>query len=110
MQPRTLDNIKNPYKSTFEKREVFLNKIYKMAIEQGFDSITRDTVAEYCNCAIGTVNYHFHTMEKLRDAVMRKAVTNKNLEIMSCGIAQRNKVALAAPVELKKQAAELLYT
>jgi len=109
MQARTLDNMKNPYNSTFEKREVLLSKVYKMAQDQGFDTLTRDTIAEYCNCAIGTINYHFHTMEKLRNAVMRKAVASKNLEIMSCGIASRNKVALAAPVELKRQAAELLY-
>lgn len=108
MRPRTLDNIKNPYDSTFKKREVLLSKVYDLAQEQGFDALTRDAIAEHCNCAIGTINYHFHTMAKLRNAVMRKAVEMENLEIMACGIAQRNKVVLAAPVELKKKAAELL--
>ena len=76
----------------------------RMALKNGFNSLTRDSVAAEAFVAMGSVNHHYGTMDGLRDEVMRNAVENEILEIVAQGVASGHPIAQSAPVELKQRA------
>jgi len=85
-----------------------LNAALKLAESEGFTNITRDGIAAAARVACGLVNYHYKTMDDLRDAMMRQAVSKSLLTVLAQGIVYGHPVALNAPGELKKQAMESL--
>lgn len=74
----------------------------------GIYSLKRDDVADKANCAQGSVNAHFGTIEGLRREVMRHAVTVGNLNIVAQGLAINDGIALTAPEKLRRAAAKAL--
>lgn len=74
----------------------------------GYLNITRRQVAAKAEVANGTVSYHFPTMQKLQDAVIKRAIDLRLLPIIAQGLIARNWHALRLPQELKDAAAQYL--
>lgn len=79
-----------------------------VAARDGYYHMRRDDVALEAKCASGLVNTYFGTMKQLRRAVMRQAIKEANVTILSTGLAMRDSIALRAPDDLKAQAASTL--
>lgn len=73
-------------KSLRTKNKV-LEAAVELAIEDGYQHIQRDTVAQRAGCATGTVNLYFGTMTQLKRAVMRYAIANEVDKIIMQGFA-----------------------
>jgi AcrR family transcriptional regulator len=69
-----------------------------------------DNVASRSKTGAGTVNYHYRDMCSLRDAVVRFAIDTRNLLVIGKALMERHPLALAAPVELRKEAAAALQS
>ena len=83
-------------------REAILTVAIKLAKRDGFNSLTRDTIAAEAGVANGKVNYVFKTMEQLRRAVMRAAVHQEIKPIIAQGLAIGDAEAHKAPIWLKQ--------
>lgn len=80
----------------------------KLSRRYGYRKLTRDKVAKEAKAAQGLVNLYFGNMDGLRDAVMRRAVEENDAKLVAQGIAERNRVALDAPADLRKRAVTAL--
>lgn len=109
MKSPTLDKAKSPRPRSFNKRDDIVNEVYKLAERDGYESLTRDNIAEAAGIAFGSITYYFTTVQNLREQIMKKAIVKKNLVILAAGIAARSEQALAAPERLKQEAVKLLY-
>lgn len=85
-------------------KEHILQTAYKMAVRYGFNTLTRDNVAAEAGVAMGSVNHHYGTMEALRDAVVEKAIEEKNANIIVCAMAMNNGVIAITPKAVIKEA------
>lgn len=74
----------------------------------GYRNLTRDKVAKEAKAAQGLVNLYFGSMAGLRDAVMRRAIEENDAKLVAQGIADRNRIALDAPTELRQRAVTAL--
>ena len=90
------------------RRDQILATALTIATEQGYNSLTRDGVANAAGVATGQVNHIFNTMTQLRRAVMRAAVHRELRPIIAQGLAQGDKEAHAAPEGLKRESLDLL--
>ena len=71
-------------------KETILHEAVGIARNLGLRAITRQTVARASACAVGTVNYHYETMDALRDAVVDYAVQNEVIEVLAQARAERH--------------------
>lgn len=86
------------------RRDQVLSAAIAMSLDIGFNSLTRDGVAERASVATGQINHMFNTMLHLRRAVMRAAVHRELLPIIASGLALNDKQAHGAPKWLKEKA------
>jgi DNA-binding transcriptional regulator YbjK len=105
-----MTEVKRTYLKKSERRDQILSAAVSMALETGFNSLTRDGVAIRAGVAMGQVNHVFNTMTQLRRAVMRRAVSCAHLSIIAQGIALGDTVALNAPDGLKQKALSSLLS
>jgi AcrR family transcriptional regulator len=63
--------------------EPILNAAATLAAKDGFANLTRLRVATRAKAAVGTVNYHFKTMDRLRGAVLDHAVEHQLLDVLA---------------------------
>lgn len=89
-------------------KQLILDTAYHMAVDNGFSSLTRDSVAIAAGVAQGTINHQFGTMEALRDAVMQLAIESGDLPIIAHGLSISHPVARTAPDDVKRQALDTL--
>ena len=85
-------------------REKILEAAYQMAVRDGFNSLTRDSIAAEAETAKGAVNHHFGTVSVVRDEVMRMAIENEELSIIAQGIALGDTIAKSAPLDVRTKA------
>jgi AcrR family transcriptional regulator len=71
-------------------KQIILLEAVNIARSIGFQAITRKLVAIASCCSVGTVNYHFETMDALRDAVIGYAIEHETLEILAQARAMRH--------------------
>ena len=90
------------------RRDQILAAAIAMSLDVGFNSLTRDGVAERAGVATGQINHMFNTMTILRRAVMRAAVHRELLPIIASGLALQDKQAHNAPVWLQDKALQSL--
>jgi len=86
------------------RKEQILEAAVGIAAEAGLYTIRREDVALKAEVACGLVNRYFGTMNQLRRAVMRHAISNRNLSIIAEGIARRDPQAMKAPDDLRREA------
>lgn len=90
------------------RRDQILSCAVELALLNGFNSLTRDSVAEAAGAANGLVSHYFSTMDKLRHAVMRAAVARELKPIIATGLAQGDSIAFGAPDWLKRESLDML--
>lgn len=62
----------------------------RLARAQGLRRFTRREVATAAACGVGTINYHFESMESLRGAVIEHAIDTEIIEILVQARAERD--------------------
>lgn len=77
-----------------------------IARNEGFHAVTRKRVAQAARVSPGLVTFRFLSTDLMREAVMTEAVRIGDLSIVADGIALRNPLALAAPLEMRMAALE----
>lgn len=70
----------------------------------GYANVTRQMIADALNLAPGLVSHYFGTMDDLRAAVMREAVSRELLRIVAQGVINKHPVAQRARRDLKTRA------
>lgn len=91
------------------RREQILDAALILAIDKGYDRITRDGVATKAMVSQGLVNMYFLNMEGLRSALMRHAIARGNLKVVAQGLLTRHPEALKAPQSLRSLAAGQVF-
>lgn len=76
----------------------------RMAERHGYAAVTRDQIADAAGCSPGLVSVHFGTMPQLRRAIMGEAIRTRALAVIAQGLAARDKRAMGAPEELRREA------
>lgn len=86
-------------------RETILTAAMLLAAKPGgFKALTRDGVAKRAGVAAGLVTYYFTNMEGVRNAVVRKAISDENLAVLGGAIGYRHALAMRAPDRLREKA------
>jgi AcrR family transcriptional regulator len=101
---------RSPYSNALRRQNEVLDAAIRLAMEVGYQQITRDAVAAEAGCGCGTVNVCYRSMEELRREVVRRAIVTKNLIILVQYLADPNPDPAVGriPVELKREAFEYL--
>jgi AcrR family transcriptional regulator len=89
-------------------KAAILSAAVSLARRKGLRKITRLTVSEDAGIATGTVNYHFDTMAKLRDAVVAVAIDKQILPIIAEAITSKHRLAKTASAALRSKALQSL--
>lgn len=94
------------YKVTKGKRvkEQILAAAVVVAERDGYKQMTRAAIAKQANCAEGSINHYYTTMEQLRVAVIRRAIKDRNATIIVQGIANGDRRVMRAPDEVRTEA------
>jgi len=87
-----------------DRKSLLLDAALDAAVSQGFREFTREEVATRAQASPALVSKYFTTMAALRTAVMRAAIKREVLPIVAEGIVSGDKLAKAAPAELKTKA------
>ena len=70
--------------------------------------ITREQIANTAGCAPALINFHYETMGRFRDDLMRWAVKHRHLPIIAQGLAHGCKIARRAPWNVLADAREII--
>lgn len=87
-----------------DRKASILEAAIVAANKQSFSGLRLHHIATEADCSNASVVAYFGTMNKMRRAVMRAAISRTILPIIANGIAMRDRDALKAPPELQKQA------
>jgi len=87
-----------------DRRDQILAAALQVAEKTGYNSVTRDAIANAAQCAPGLVSNYFGTMIDLRRHIMRAAIRQQNLVIIAQGLAAKDPHARKASETLKKSA------
>lgn len=91
-----------------DRHAVILTAACRLATRVGYNNLSREAVAEAAQCSPGLVSAYFGTMVKLRRAIMGEAIRTRDFKVIAQGLACRDKRALGAPEDLRRQAVESL--
>lgn len=113
--------MKKQNKSKDDRREQILKSAFDMAILDGYDSLTRDAVADRAGVASGQINWIFGEVDNLRGEVLSRAIEKLSPEnikretfpaelmyVVAKGLAAGHSVAKGAPENIKLEALKLL--
>jgi AcrR family transcriptional regulator len=92
-----------------ERLAQILAAAVKMAAREGYQRITRETIAKAAGVSEALVTHYLGTMPELRRAVMREAVRTECLAVIAQGLTSRDKHAAKAPPELQQKALRAVY-
>lgn len=81
-----------------------LKSAVSVAETSGFNDMTHQAVAVHAGVCKATVFKYFQTIFKLREEVMKVAITEELLPIIAAGVVARNETALSASDNLKEKA------
>lgn len=88
--------------------EVLMTAALATARADGYQRMTRQSVALAAGCSQGQISLVFGTMPQLRRAVMRAAVARGDMVVLAQGLAAGDPVARGASVPVKRLALEAL--
>ena len=88
------------------RRAMILAAATTLSLTRGYNRITRREVAAEAGVAPSLINVYFPLMGTLRAAVMQDAIRHGVLAIVAQGMVMRDPATLAAPVDVKRGAAE----
>lgn len=87
-----------------DRCDAILAAALKLAERDNYKQIRREAISEKAGCSPALVTYHFSTLNQLKRAVMRYAITKENLRVIAQGLVDQNPHALKAPPELRTRA------
>lgn len=90
------------------RRDQLLNVALSVAINAGYNNLTRDAIADKAGVSPSLVSTYFGTIKQLKRTVMRAAVKQSIPEIVAQGLVIKDTHAMKAPQELKTRAATLI--
>jgi len=88
------------------RRQAILKAALDHSATHGWANLTRESAALAAGVSPGLVSFYYLTTANLRAEVMRAAIDQRVLRVVADGLACRDLVALAAPVELRAAAFE----
>lgn len=91
-----------------QRRALILSAALSLAQVRGFQNVRQTDVAALAGTSRALVIHYFGTMDQLKTEVMREAVAREDRGVLLQGLVANHPEALAAPVELKRAAAEAL--
>ena len=86
------------------RKDQILNASIDVALNNGYDKMTRCEIALYAGVSVGLITNYFGTMRQLKRAVMRAAIQREIPEIIAQGLANNDPNAQKASDELKAKA------
>jgi len=92
-----------------EQRERILKAAIIVAEKKGYQHFTRNAVAEEAEVSGSLVQFHFHTIQILKDAVLTEAILTENLRIIAQAALVKNGITGISP-ELKEKAINHIIT
>ena len=92
------------YLSRADRRSEILVAATRLAERECWNHLGQREVAAEAGCSMSLIHRCFGSLADLRDAVMAHAVATENLAVVLQGLALRDPVALAAPIELRRAA------
>lgn len=81
-----------------------LDAAVELSKSHGYANISRQQIADRAGVSTGLVTKYFGTMQQMRRAIMRAAITREIPEIVAQGMACSDRHASKAPDELKNAA------
>ena len=87
-----------------DRKAAILAAALILAEKQGYQKITRESVATQARVSPALVSHYFNAMDDLRAAVMREAVRVENLAVVLQGITAKDPAISAASTWLKAKA------
>lgn len=92
-----------------DRRKEILAVALQLAIDNGFDKVSRRSIAKVVGVTGSAIQYHFKTMPKLKRDLMRYAIQKKCLPVIAQGLAVHNVYAKRAPENLRCEALKNLF-
>ncbi|MCH9712703.1 MAG: TetR/AcrR family transcriptional regulator [Proteobacteria bacterium] len=90
------------------RKDHILDCAIVVAMDKGYNKVTRDEVAEAAGVSMGLITHYFETMNQLKRDIMRAAVKRGIPEIVAQGLVNKDRHALKASKELKTKAANII--
>ena len=81
-----------------------------VAARCGYQTMSREAIAQEAGCSTGLISRYFGTMLQLRRAVMRAAVTRGDQAVLAQGLAARDPNARAASTSAQLDALQELLS
>jgi len=88
-------------------QHTLVNAGLRLAVKHGFDHVSRAMVAAKTGVSEALLSYYW-TAPMYQNAMMRQAIETRNLTVVAQGLAAQHPVALAAPADLQREAANSL--
>jgi AcrR family transcriptional regulator len=82
-------------------QQTILKAATRLARTHGYNGVLKRHVAEALGCGMGTVNFHWGTMDALRLAVVENAVATGNKRIIAQAVALRHPAVYRKRVTVK---------
>ncbi len=96
------------YLPSSARRASILALALPLAEKHGYATIPQDVLLEQAGVVHSRFAQLWRPVSKFRSDLMKLAVAERNLRVLAQGLAARHPVALAAPAELRRAAAESL--
>ena len=90
------------------RRQLILSAALRLAGRRGYREIEVGDVATEAKVSTALVIHYFGSMDVLRAAVLREAISREDLQVVAQGISHLDPVATEAPAALRRRAARWL--
>lgn len=89
-------------------RDRILKAAIRLSRAHGFRGYARSEVISLAGVAAGSVNYHFDSLDGLRDAVIQHAIEKEDLKLIAQGLVDKHPLVQTISEDLKRRAAQCL--
>ena len=93
-----------------ERRESILAAGVKASEKIGYLTVTRVDIAKVAGVSPALVQYHFNTMDELRERLIKKAIETENVRVLAQAMGVLDPSTAEAPQELKRKALNFINT
>jgi len=87
-----------------DRKQQILTAALCLAMGVGYQSVTREAIADACGVSHALVNLYFRVMPELKAAVMVEAVRVSNLTVIAQGLVARDPAVADLDPKLKRKA------
>jgi AcrR family transcriptional regulator len=89
-------------------KATILDAAVAVALRSNYRTVTRKAIASKAKVATGTVSYHFGSMTRLRDAIIKRGVDGRLPVIVAQGLADKHRLTRKIAPDLKAAAIKLI--